>query len=199
MAPEFALIQSARQGNVDAFNDLVLAYQDRIYNAAYRIMGDPASADDITQDAFITAFRKLEQFRGGSFGAWLTRIAVNLCYDELRRDKRHSADSLDDNEDFDIEADIRLTSDDPGPESSFHQAELTSAIERCFQALPAEFRIVAVMADVEEYSYEEIANITSISLGTVKSRISRARVRLRDCLQAYGELLPAKYRQEDNR
>ena len=197
MAQESEVIESARQGNVEAFNQLVLDYQDRVYNASYRMMGDPASADDITQDAFVTAFGKLEQFRGGSFQAWLMRITTNLCYDELRRRKRRSADSLDD-DDIDMESDVRLVSHSPGPEGSLQQSELKSAIERCFEALPDDFRIVVVMSDVEDYSYEEISKVARISLGTVKSRISRARARLRDCLRDEGELVPGKYRQKDS-
>lgn len=190
---DITVLQQAQQGDLSAFNSLVLQYQDRVYSATYRIMHDPASAEDLTQEAFVTAFRKLDQFQGGNFAAWVTRIAINLCYDELRRRKRRPADSLQAAE-IDEEADSRLISPSPSPESAAQNAELASAITHCFEALPDDYRLVTVMADLEDYSYDEIAQLTHISLGTVKSRISRARQRLRDCLREQGELLPAKYR-----
>ncbi len=85
---EQQLIAAAQRGSLDAFNELVLAYQDRVYNLAYRILGDPAAAEDVTQEAFIAAYRTLNTFRGGSFLSWLLRTAANRCYDELRRQKR---------------------------------------------------------------------------------------------------------------
>jgi RNA polymerase sigma-70 factor (ECF subfamily) len=195
MVQEDAQIQAAKRGDVHAFNELVLTYQDRVYTVALRILRDPASADDISQETFVTAFRKLDQFKGGNFRAWLLRIATNACYDELRRHKRRPADSIDD-DDYDMDADARLaTGDAENPESHAQRAELKSAIELCFEQLSDEHRLVVTMSDVEEYSYDEIASVAKISLGTVKSRISRARANLRECLQASGELLPASYRQ----
>jgi RNA polymerase sigma-70 factor (ECF subfamily) len=192
MVHEQTQIEAAQRGDIEAFNDLVMRYQDRVYTVAYRIMQDAATADDITQDTFVTAFRKLDQFKGGNFAAWLMRIATNACYDELRRRKRRRTDSLDD--DIDEEADSRLASDTANPERFAQRAELQSAIEHCFEQLADAYRIVVSMSDIEEYSYEEIAGIVNISLGTVKSRISRARAQLRDCLRASGELLPAAFR-----
>jgi RNA polymerase sigma-70 factor (ECF subfamily) len=195
MVQENDRIQAAKRGDVHAFNELVLTYQDRVYTVALRILRDPASADDITQETFVTAFRKLDQFKGGNFRAWLLRIATNACYDELRRHKRRPADSIDD-DDYNMDADARLaTGDGENPESHAQRAELKSAIELCFEQLSDEHRLVVTMSDVEEYSYDEIASVAKISLGTVKSRISRARANLRECLQASGELLPASYRQ----
>ena len=192
-ANEAWLIREAQKGDVSAFNTLVLHYQSTVYNVAYRIMGDPGVAADATQDAFISAYQSLNHFRGGSFRAWLTRIVTNACYDELRHRKRRPQSSLDElteeNESFD-----GLTSDVVGPEEHQQQVELVAAIERCLGELPAEQRIVAVMCDVEGYDYNEIADIVAVSLGTVKSRLSRARARLRDCLQGYRELLPLDYR-----
>jgi RNA polymerase sigma-70 factor (ECF subfamily) len=193
MVQEQMRVEAARRGDVEAFNELVLLYQDRVYTVAYRIMQDTAAADDITQETFVTAFRKLDQFRGGNFAAWLMRIATNASYDELRRRKRRRTDSLDDGE-IDEEADSRLASDTANPERFAQHAELKSAIEYCFEQLADAYRIVVTMSDIEEYSYEEIAGIVNVSLGTVKSRISRARAQLRDCLRANGELLPAAFR-----
>lgn len=192
---EEALINDAQNGDVDAYNRLVLHYQERVYNVAYRIMGEPQSAEDATQEAFISAYKALNRFQGGNFKAWLMRIATNSCYDELRRRKRRPQSSLDEmteeHESFSF-----MRSDNPGPESQQQQLEMMQAIEHCLQSLPDDQRITAVMCDVEGYAYDEIAEMTAVSLGTVKSRMNRARRKLRDCLRGFGELLPANYRLE---
>jgi RNA polymerase sigma-70 factor (ECF subfamily) len=195
---ENELIQAAKRGDVESFNRLVLAHQDTAYTVAYRIMGDPDSAADATQEAFISAFRKLHQFRGDSFKPWVMRIVTNACYDELRRRKRRPAESIEDMHELHPAADGHLHNHHENPESHAQRSELSDAIQQCIDALPDEQRIVAVLADVEEYAYQEIADITGLALGTVKSRLSRARGRLRDCLQAVRELLPAEYRLMDD-
>ena len=190
---EEALIQKAKNGDVTSYNRLVLHYQQAVYNVAYRIMGEPQSAEDATQEAFISAYKALNRFRGGSFKSWLMRIATNACYDELRRRKRRPQSSLDElTEDY--ESSILLRSPGKGPEAQQQSLELMEAIEHCLQTLPDNQRITAVLGDVEGYEYKEIAEITRVSLGTVKSRMSRARSKLRDCLQGFKELLPASYR-----
>jgi RNA polymerase sigma-70 factor (ECF subfamily) len=190
---EEALIQKAKNGDVTSYNRLVLHYQQVVFNVAYRIMGEPQSAEDATQEAFISAYKALNRFRGGSFKSWLMRITTNACYDELRRRKRRPQSSLDelteDNESFAF-----LRSPGEGPEAQQLSLELMEAIEHCLQTLPDDQRITAVLGDVEEYDYKEIAEITRVSLGTVKSRMSRARAKLRDCLQGFTELLPTGYR-----
>ncbi len=192
---EDTLITAARRGDVEAFNRLVLRYQDLVYTVAYRITGNAASASDVTQEAFIAAFRKLHQFRGEHFKPWLLRIVTNACYDELRRAKRRPAASLDRLTEDGFEPEMLGLSASPvTPEAAVQQAELNAAIQDCLGALPEEQRVIAVLADVEEYPYAEIATITALPVGTVKSRLSRARGRLRDCLRGIGELLPAEYR-----
>ncbi|HRO23116.1 MAG TPA: sigma-70 family RNA polymerase sigma factor, partial [Promineifilum sp.] len=156
--------------------------------------GDPAVAEDVAQETFITAYQSLKSFRGGSFKSWLIRVATNRCYDELRRRKRRPQTSLDEimdeNESFAF-----LRSPNEGPEAHRQRVELALVIEHCLKGLPDDQRIVTVLGDVEGYDYQEIANITRASLGTVKSRLSRARAKLRDCLQQFGgELLPSAYR-----
>lgn len=191
---EAALIQDAQRGDLEAFNRLVIAYQGRVFTVAYRILGDAASAEDSTQDTFVSAFKHLKSYRGGSFRAWLLRIATNNCYDQLRRERRRPAESLDDiDEDSSSErGDVweRLASSDPQPEAEALRAELDRAIEDCFTRLPDEFRIAAVLIDVEGQDYQQAARILGKPVGTVKSRVARARARLRDCLRQYGELLP---------
>ncbi len=190
---EAALIQQAQKGDVAAYNRLVLHYQGLVYNVVYRIMGEPQGAEDMTQEAFISAYQALNRFQGGNFKAWLLRIATNACYDELRRHKRRPQSSLDElteeNESFSF-----LRSPEEGPEAQQQRLEMMRAIESCLKALPDDQRVTAVLSDVEGYDYNTIATITSASLGTVKSRLSRARSKLRDCLQGFGELLPAEYR-----
>jgi RNA polymerase sigma factor (sigma-70 family) len=198
---EPALIQAARDGSLDSFNCLVLAYQDMVYNQAYRMMGDPEPAADAAQDAFISAYRNLRSYRGGSFKAWLMRIVTNQCYDELRRRKRRPTTPLEpvDDEGEEVESPVWLT--DPGerPEDSIDRNELNSAIQHCLDNLPDDFRSVVVLVDVQGMDYTEASEVTGKPLGTIKSRLARARVRLRECLQGFGELLPAKFRQEGER
>ncbi len=190
---EATLLRAARRGNLDAFNELVLAYQNRVYNLAYRIMGDPAAASDATQETFIAAYRKLSTFRGGSFRSWLLRIVTNRCYDELRRHKRRPIVSLDN---LVEEANPALVNDDESPEERVGRWELARFLQEAITTLPQDQRIVLVLSDVEGMAYAEIAATVGVPVGTVKSRLARARARLRDILQARGELLPPAYRLE---
>lgn len=188
------LIRAARRGDLDAFNTLVVAYQGKAYNLAYRLTGDPASAADATQDAFLRAYHELHTFRDGSFGGWLMRIVSNLCYDELRRVKRRPVTSLDTSE-----GEIRFASQADSPEQAAQQSELNRAIQECLKALPDDQRTAAILCDIQGYDYLEIAGIMGVPVGTVRSRLSRARGRLRDCLLAVRELLPDSYRQSNEK
>lgn len=198
---ESQLIRDAQRGDLEAFNRLVIAHQSRVFNVALRIMGDEDSASDAAQETFISAYRNLRRYRGGSFQGWLLRIATNACYDELRRRKRRPTTSIDDltvEPDGDLaEAGLNLASRHDGPETAAEHAELSRAIEDCLSHLPDEFRVVAVLADVQGFEYAEVAQMVGKPLGTVKSRLARARARLRDCLRGYGELLPSAFRLQD--
>ncbi len=197
---ENALIQSARKGDLNAFNTLVLAYQHQVYNLAYRIMGEEAAASDATQEAFISAYKNIKAFRGGSFKSWLLRIVTNACYDDLRRRKRRPAISLDElMGDQDNEFEFDVPSNDDGPEKMAQRRELTDLLQQGITTLPDDQRIVLVLSDVQGMSYEEIAEATNSNLGTVKSRLSRARGKLREWLQTHEELLPEVYRLESDR
>jgi RNA polymerase sigma-70 factor (ECF subfamily) len=193
---EHYLIKQAQAGDVSAYNTLVLHYQDVVYNVAYRIMGEPGAADDASQEAFISAYKALHRFRGGSFKSWLMRIVTNACYDELRRRKRRPQSSLDQIvEDYESSP-LLVSQSTPGPEENRQWTEVVEAITHCLDQLPDEQRVATVLRDVEGYDYGEIAEIMASTLGTVKSRLSRARAKLRDCLQGFGELIPADYRLE---
>lgn len=197
---EPALIFDAQRGDLDSFNTLVLRYQDMVFNAALRILGDEDAAADASQEAFISAFRSVNSYRGGSFKAWLLRIVTNACYDELRRQKRRPTTPLEPETEDGEEMDSPRWLADPnlGPEQQMDADELEHAIQHCLDALPTEFRAVVVMADVEGLDYAEVAAAVRAPLGTVKSRIARARLRLRDCLQSFAELLPAAFRLNTN-
>lgn len=196
---EAALILDAQRGDLDAFNRLVLAYQDALYNTALRILGDDDQAADATQDAFISAFRSINSYRGGSFKAWLMRTVTNACYDELRRQKRRPTTPLEpeNDDEEEIESPRWLADSSMSPEEKFDAAELEHAIQHCLNALPTDFRAVVVLADIQGLDYTEIAASINTPLGTIKSRLARARLRLRECLQGFWELLPSTFRLEE--
>lgn len=185
-------IRNAQKGNLAAFNQLVMAHQGTAYNVAFRLMGQTDSAADATQEAFIKAFKSIKQYRGGSFKSWLLRIVSNTCYDQLRYDKRRPVDPLEP-EDADADYAPHLIEPSERPEEIAMRHELNDMLQQAIQQLPLEQRLILVLSDVEGLNYQEIAETAELSLGTVKSRLSRARTRLRDILWQQ-ELLPPQYR-----
>src|SRR5574341_1579371 len=177
---EVALIQAAKQGDLDAFTRLVLAFQDQVFAQAYRMMGETDAAEDATQEAFISAFHSIQSYRGGSFRAWLLRIVTNASYDELRRRQRRPTTPLEpvDSEDEEIESPHWLADPSESPENQAERMELDQAIQNCLKNLPPEFRAVVVLVDVQGFDYFEAAEVIRKPVGTVKSRLSRARLRL---------------------
>ncbi len=196
---EPALIHAAQRGDLNSFNTLVLAYQDALFNTALRILGDEDQAADATQEAFLSAFRAIRSYRGGSFKAWLLRTVTNACYDELRRRKRRPTTPLEPaTEDGDEMETPRWLADAAlSPEQQAEADELEHAIQHCLQSLPLEFRTVVVLADIQGLDYSVVAKAVRVPLGTVKSRLARARLRLRECLQGFWELLPAAFRLQE--
>ena len=196
---ELGLIKDAQSGDLGAFNRLVLAYQNQAYNLAYRMLSEEAAAADATQNAFLSTYKNLRSYRGGSFRAWVLRMVTNSCYDELRRRHRHPTTSLEPatEDDEEIESPRWLASDGPSPEESVERAELEQAIQRCLGGLPEEFRLIVILVDIQGMDYSEVSAAIGKPLGTVKSRLARARMRLRGCLQGFGELLPLAFRLED--
>ncbi|HEY5901246.1 MAG TPA: sigma-70 family RNA polymerase sigma factor [Anaerolineales bacterium] len=195
---EPALIREAQGGSLDAFNSLVLSYQDAVFNTALRILGDDEQAADASQEAFISAFRNITAYRGGSFKAWLLRTVTNACYDELRRQKRRPTIALEPETEDGDEMDTPRWLADPGmsPEQQTEAEEVQHAIQHCLDGLPTEFRVVVVLADIQGLDYVEVAASMRVPLGTIKSRLARARLRLRECLQGFVELLPQSFRLE---
>jgi RNA polymerase sigma-70 factor (ECF subfamily) len=198
---EIALVQSAQSGDLDSFNTLILHYQDRVFNTALRILGDEDLAQDAAQEAFISAFRSINTFRGGSFKAWLLRTVTNACYDELRRQKRKPTTPLEPDTKDGEEMDSPRWLADPNmtPAQQFEADELEHAIQHCLDMLPADSRTVVVLADVQGMDYSEVAIAAHVPLGTIKSRLARARLRLRECLRGFEELLPSSFRLEEER
>lgn len=190
---EDSTIRRAAAGDLGAFNQLVATYQNLAFSVAYRTLQDEDAAADAVQESFIKAFRALPNFQGGSFKSWLIRIVSNSCYDYLRSQRRRAADSLDD---FADDGEHTSAIADPAelPQTYVERAELNQLIERGVATLPAEQRLVLVLCDIHGYSYEEIADQTGMPMGTVKSRINRARAKVRDYLLQYPELLPAAFR-----
>ena len=192
---ETTLIENAQRGDMDAFNQLVLKYQDMLYRISLRILNDESAADDATQNAMIQAFRNIKSFRGGSFRSWLARVTVNASYDEMRRWRRQASLSFEqvNNEGDEIESLPWMMDLSAGPEESYDSVELRDALQQCVKSLNSEYRLVVVLVDVEGMSYEEVARVANIPVGTVKSRLARARGQLRKSLQSFRGLLPAAY------
>ncbi|MGB7537155.1 MAG: sigma-70 family RNA polymerase sigma factor [Anaerolineales bacterium] len=198
---ESSLLQEARNGDLDSFNRLVLAYQNHAYAFAYRMLGESEGAADAAQQAFVSAYRHLGDLRGENFRSWLLRIVANACLDELRRNKRRPAVSLEDltegSEDERSGESFAILADPAeGPEAAAVRADLRRALEDCLALLPPEQRATVLLVDVHAQDYVEAARALRVALGTVKSRVARARADLRDCLRAKGELPPLPRRLE---
>lgn len=194
---EAKFIREARNGDVRAFNELVRAHQERVYRLAYRILGDAEAASDATQEAFISAYRHIGAFRGGSLHAWLMRIVTNACYDQLRMKQRQRSSSLEALAADPEKPTAWLERAAPeSPQDILEKRELNDLIQRGLARLPFDQRVAVVLADAENHSYEQISEITGTNIGTVKSRLARGRNSLREYLLADQDLLPREYRRD---
>lgn len=193
---EIELVEKALKGDLQAFNDLVLTYQEMAFNLAYRMLGTSAAAADATQEAVISMYRKLDSYRGGSFKSWFLRIVSNECLDELRRQKRRPSISIDqEDEDGEIMESASWMKDDSLPyEDQLSNVELEKALTHCLDGLEEKFKTVIVLVDVSGEDYETVAGAIRVPIGTIKSRLARARQKMQNCLQGFGELLPEKFR-----
>lgn len=184
-----AMIQSIRSGNLDSFNALVLKYQDQMFRVALRILGNEQTALDATQEALIAAYSKLGQFQGGSLKAWLLRIVVNKAYDEIRmhRSSRFlSLECLSTGWSKIIGA-ASLQMEEISPAAQAESHDLQSVIQKCLNRLPVQLRTALIMVDVENLSYVETSIVLGIPVGTVKSRLARARLKMQKLLTSSGE------------
>ena len=188
-----SLVKRAGSGDLDAFGEIVTRFQDMACGCAYAVLGDFHLAQDAAQEAFISAFRALGGFRGGSFKAWLLRIVTNACYDQLRSKKRRPSSSLDDLS-IDPDHSPMLIDEAESPEEHALRQDLGRVIQSALDLLPPDQKLTVILSDVQGLSYEEVAQATGVAVGTVKSRLSRGRARLRDHLERHQELLPRRYR-----
>lgn len=178
-----ALIVAAQNGDLVAFNEIVTRHERAVFAVCMRLVRDRVTAEDATQDTFIRAWSAIHTFRGGTVRPWLLRIATNRAYDLLRARARRPTGSLD-AEPFETEPEwTSLAAQGDSPESHATRSELSAVLERALDALPDDQRLAIILADIQGYAYEEIAEITDVATGTVKSRISRGRSRLRDLLR----------------
>ena len=198
---EEQLIIRSQQGDIDAFNQLVSLYQQLVYNTTFRLLGDYDTACDITQDTFISAFRAIRSYRGkASFRAWLLRIGTNLAHDHWRRLQRRPTSSIDEMVEEEnphtinhLQSLVSVESSE-NPEEVVLTRELQELLQQGLETLSLEQRTALILCDIQGFAYEEVAQITQTTLGTVRSRISRGRSRLRDYLNLHKELLPRDYR-----
>jgi RNA polymerase sigma-70 factor (ECF subfamily) len=191
---EEQLVRQAASGDMEAFNQLVLAYQNLAYNHAYALLGDSARAEDAAQESFIKAFQGMQSFRGGSFRGWLLKIVTNSAYDILRRSQRHPTRSLfpvdDDGEE--IESVGWLADPNASVQDTVEQNELSKDIYRILDELPEVYRSVLTLIDVNDLDYTEAAQALKVPIGTVKSRLARARIQMKNKLRSVCQI-PANF------
>jgi len=183
------LVKKARRGDEAAFGALVETYERFVYHTALRVLrmcgGRAEDGEDVAQDAFMKAWRSLDSFRGDcAFSTWLYRITVNCARDHCRMESRHPTTSLhavgDDEEEFAI--DVPVTEGDEVPESAVDRKETVKMVRAAIQSLPEDMRTVILLRDIEELSYADIAGLLGLEVGTVKSRLNRARMALKESL-----------------
>ncbi len=186
------LVERAKRGDVEAFERLISQYEKAVYNRSYRLTGNHEDAGDVAQEAFIRVYNSLSEFRGdSSFTTWLFRIVQNACLDELRKRSRQRVTSLDETvlvDDGELARQFAAETD--GPEQVLERVETQRAVQEAISALDEEYRVVVVMRDIQGYSYNEIADALGINLGTVKSRLSRARNSLKEMFGSVELLTP---------
>lgn len=188
MAVELTLVERSKEGDLQAFEELVLMYQKQIYNLGYRMMGNEEDACDIAQEAFLRAYKSIGKFNlKSSFGTWIYRIAMNLCIDELRKRKKVKLYPIVHNDNPE-DKQYKLVADEGDlPEELVERKETRLKVQQAINRLPEDHRTVIVLRDIQGRSYQEIAEITGLNLGTVKSRISRARYNLREEIEKQRE------------
>ncbi len=181
------LVHKAQKGDVEAFEELICAYEHRIYNIAYKMMGNPEDAMDVAQEALLKIYKSLKKFKNQStFSTWVYRVAMNTCLDELRKKKRGFLLLMNDAEGYGNG--IVDSSSDSLPEVSYERKERLKSLQNAIQELIPDYKSVIILRDIQGFSYEEIAEILHCPLGTVKSRINRARTELRKKLSEFGNI-----------
>lgn len=185
---ENKLIERATSGDPAAFNRLMEMHEKRMYAVALRMFGNREDAQDSLQEAMLRVYRSIGGFKGqSSFGTWVYRITMNTCLDEIRRKKNKQSASLDNM----LDQGWAPTDEGASPEKRVMQQEMRKSIAQSIQELPEDMRSAIIMRDVHGYSYEEIADTLNVNVGTIKSRISRGREKLREKLSNFSELFGA--------
>jgi RNA polymerase sigma-70 factor (ECF subfamily) len=184
------LVRSAQQGDLNAFESLVVKYQKRMLNIAFRLLNDYEDACEIAQDAFVSAYKNIASFRGDAkFTTWLTTITLNLAKNRLQQKnsrQRHEAYSLDDPLDIDGGPVVREhASPEPSVLDTMVKRDLQAHVQECVKKLETDFREVLVLRDLQEFTYDEIGAMLKVAAGTVKSRLFRAREQVKDCLKRF--------------
>lgn len=184
------LIERCRNGDREAFDELVRRYERQAYNLAYRLSGNYDDASDVVVEAFVRAFQGLHTFRGdANFGTWLHRVVVNTFLDMRKRSKGRQHISLEEQLELDGDTFTRQIEDtSPGPQELVEQEEREEVLQRAIEQLSPDRRILIVLYHFENLSYEEIAQMLKLPVGTVKSRLNRARLALREILEPSREL-----------
>ncbi len=185
-----ALIERSRRGDINAFDQLVRRYERSVFNTAYRLTGSYDDASDIAQEAFVRAWNNLKSFRGDSaFSTWIYRIVTNVFLDDRKRKRARPSRSLEEEMELDESSVARQFEDPaPGPEALAEGDERRRLLERAISTLPEAQRVMVVLYHTQGLAYDEIAEITGLPMGTVKSRLNRARLALRDKLDSVAEL-----------
>jgi RNA polymerase sigma-70 factor (ECF subfamily) len=186
--PDLEYVKAFQEGRKKSFDELVIRYQDKVFNICYRMLGNYEDANDCAQDVFIRVYKSLDRFRfKSSFSTWIYRISINVCKNRLsssafRRDR--SVVRINGARDGDGEAmSMEIKDSSHTPNGAYERKEREDLIQRAIDSLPEKQRIVLILRDVEGYSYEDIVTISGYNLGTVKSRIARARERLKQTLK----------------
>jgi RNA polymerase sigma-70 factor (ECF subfamily) len=182
---ESGLINAARKGDLEAFNELVLAYQDVVFRQARYWINDDEMAADITQDTFIKAYQSLKHFNGGSFRAWLLRTATHAAIDELRRRQRRPTFSIDAEDDNGMDQEVAswMADSDPLPEEIAERKQLQQAVQSFLELMKPVYRAAVVLVDLQGLDYSEASEVLDIPVGTLKSRLARGRMMLRELIE----------------
>jgi RNA polymerase sigma-70 factor (ECF subfamily) len=186
---EIEAIHASQHGDLQAFNSIILRYQDFLFRVALRITGDEDMASDAVQETCLLVFKKISSYRDGSFRGWLARIITNVCYDEFRWRSHHSAFSLDafTQDGDEIESPYWLADFSTDPETQVEVSEFEKTIQTCLERISADHRTILILIDMESLSYEEASIALQIPIGTIKSRLARARAQMRATLRSLGD------------
>lgn len=192
---EKLLLGRAKAGDIPAFEQLIEGYQKKVFNIAYRMLGNYDDANEIAQEVFIRVFKSISKFKEESaFSTWIYRITTNTCLDELRKRKNRKVISLDEDVKYDdIEIKRQIVDDKPTPDVIAEKNEVRQAVKKAIDSLSEDHRLVIVLRDLQDLPYDEIARTTGVPEGTVKSRINRARNELKQILKGKKELLNESY------